>query len=122
MSSIDWAKLVAQGRAKAYGVSWTEEEAKAVFHLKIPADYVRKGILTLEDYEKAKTNPAAAPAKTKEELMAEAKKEGIAVTPEATKESLEKVIDDKKSAKRKEPAKKPAIKIKAKSAKKAAKR
>ena len=28
--SIDWSKLVNQGRAKAIGVSWTEEEAVAL--------------------------------------------------------------------------------------------
>lgn len=27
---INWMKLVGQGRAKAYGISWTEEEIKAI--------------------------------------------------------------------------------------------
>ena len=90
---IDWAKLVSQGRAKDIGIPWTEEEVRAVFILKIPAEYVRKGILTLEAYEKVKGSISD---KSKEELMAEAKKEGIAVTPEATKESLKKVIAEKK--------------------------
>jgi len=91
---IDWAKLVSQGRAKDIGIPWTEEEVRAVFILKIPAEYVRKGILTLEAYEKVKGSISD---KSKEELMAEAKKEGIAITPEATKESLKKVIAEKKN-------------------------
>ena len=89
--SIEWSKLVAQGRAKAFGVSWTEEEANAVFTLKIPADYVRQGILTLEEYEKSK-GKVQIDTRGKEELMEKAKEEGIAVTPEATTESLKEVI------------------------------
>jgi tRNA(Ile)-lysidine synthase TilS/MesJ len=100
MSAIDWAKLVAQNRAKAYGIPWSEAEANAVYQLKIPADYVRKGILTLEDYEKAKG--VLPPEKTREELAEEAKKLGIPVTPDATKESLEKVLTDKKTVVKKD--------------------
>lgn len=102
MANIDWAKLVTQGRAKAYGISWTEEEARAVFLLKIPADYVRQGILTLEAYEKAK-GQLPVDTKTKEELMAEAQKEGIAVTPDATKESLNAVLKAKTSQSKPKP-------------------
>lgn len=29
MENINWSNLVAKGRAKAHGVPWTEEEAKA---------------------------------------------------------------------------------------------
>lgn len=94
---IDWPKLVAQGRAKAYGVSWTEEEARAVSILKIPAEFVRQGILTLEAYEKAKIS--AAPSKNKDTLLKEAKDLGIAVTPEATVDSLTAVISAAKEAK-----------------------
>jgi hypothetical protein len=93
--SIDWSKLVAQGRAKAYGISWNEEESKALYVYKIPADYVRQGVLTLEEYEKAlKQSPIK--SMSKEELIAEAKKKGIATTPEATKESLKEVLAVKK--------------------------
>jgi hypothetical protein len=97
--AIEWAKLVAQGRAKAFGVSWTEEEARAVSILKIPAEFVRQGILTLDAYEKAKIG--AAPSKDKEALMKEAKELGIAVTPDATVESLKEVIAAVKEAKKK---------------------
>ena len=50
---LNWNLLYAQGRCKAIGVPWTEEEANAALGLKIPADFVRQGCLTLEDYEKA---------------------------------------------------------------------
>jgi hypothetical protein len=96
--AIDWAKLVTQGRAKALGVSWTEQEAFAVFHLKIPAEFVRKGILTVEDYEKAKVG--AEPPKNKAALLKEAESLGIAVTPDATVESLKEVIAAAKEAKK----------------------
>ena len=92
--AIEWAKLVAQGRAKDIGIPWSEEEATAIYTLKIPIEYVRKGILTISDYEKVKGSIPA--DKSKDELIVEAKKEGIPVTPEATKESLEKVIVEKK--------------------------
>ena len=94
MGTVNWGKLVSQGRAKAIGISWSNEELEAVYKLKIPAEYVRKGILTLDDYEKAKVK-GLEPSKTKEELMAEAKEAGVNVTPEATKESLESVLPKK---------------------------
>lgn len=53
MSQPNWTALVAQGRAKAHGVSWNEAELSARYKLGIPADYVRAGVLTKEDYEKA---------------------------------------------------------------------
>jgi hypothetical protein len=52
----NWAKLVAQGRVKSIGMPWSDEEANAVFTLRIPPAYVRSGILTIEDYEKAKAS------------------------------------------------------------------
>jgi hypothetical protein len=93
---IEWGKLVSQGRAKAYGVPWTSEEAVAVSQ-GIPADYVRQGILTVEEYNKVKDLPVD--KRTKEELMKEAQDKGIAVTPEATEESLKQVIEAKKPKK-----------------------
>lgn len=47
--AIDWGKLVEQGRAKAIGVSWNDEEMKARYELGISAELVRKGVLTLEE-------------------------------------------------------------------------
>ena len=108
--AIEWAKLVAQGRAKDIGIPWSEEEATAIHTLKIPIEYVRKGILTIADYEKVKGSIPA--DKSKDELIVEAKKEGIPVTPEATKESLKKVIRDKKEIKVKAKPVKMAVKAK----------
>ena len=53
-TTINWGKLLAQGRVKAVGIPWSTEESNAIYKLKIPACYVRQGILTLEDYEQAK--------------------------------------------------------------------
>jgi len=50
-----WANLVAQGRVKSIGVPWSDAEA-AARALGIPAEYVRSGVLTLDDYEKAKAS------------------------------------------------------------------
>lgn len=63
--TVDWAKLVIQGRAKAYGIPWSEGEAKARA-AGIPAEYVRNGILTKEDYQKA-LEEATETAKPKED-------------------------------------------------------
>lgn len=55
MDLIKFSPLKAeQGFCKAPGIAWNNEEAYAVNNLNIPADYVRKGILTKEEYEKVK--------------------------------------------------------------------
>jgi len=95
---IEWAKLVAQGRAKAFGVPWSDEELKAVHQLNIPAIYVREGILTLEDYEKA-LKAGSVEVKTKEEVMKEAKEEGVEVTPDAPKEVVAELVKKVKTRK-----------------------
>ena len=95
-TTINWGKLLAQNRVKAIGIPWSEEESNAIRNLKIPADYVRRGILTVEDYEKAKVSGMEEPKK-KEDLEKEAKELGIGFTPEATAESLEKEIEAKKA-------------------------
>ena len=51
MSTPNWANLYYQGRCKAVGVPWNEEEANAVFQLKIPVEYVRMGIVTKKQYD-----------------------------------------------------------------------
>lgn len=58
---LNYAKLVSQGRAKSIGVCWSGEELDALvtlekerkLHRTIAADYIRNGILTVEDYDKA---------------------------------------------------------------------
>lgn len=103
MLQVDWAKMVAQGRAKDIGVSWTEEEVRAVFLLKIPADYVRKGILTVEAYQAAisgkEKDPVDAYLKLSgTKLFKMARSIGIEATPDASKETLVRLIREKEAA------------------------
>ena len=51
MGTPNWAKLYQQGRCKAIGVSWNEEELNALYVLKIPVEYVREDVVTAEEYE-----------------------------------------------------------------------
>ena len=118
-SVVDWAKLSAQNRVKAVGIPWTPEEANAIYNLKIPADYVRKGILTLKDYEKAKASGIEKPKK-KEELEKEAKELEISFTPDVTPEALREEIAKQKEVKAEEnptPPKKNVRETKAKNKK-----
>lgn len=58
---LNYAKLVSSGRAKAYGQPWTAEELELVLSLvndkrlamTVAADFVRNGIESLGDYDKA---------------------------------------------------------------------
>ena len=111
--SINWANLVTKGRAKAIGIPWSDEEAHAIYELKIPAEYVRDGILTLEAYEKAKAKDekkgAPTSRQTRKQLEKAAKQLKIAFTPEvddvtlaaAIKQAKAKAKDDKKANKSK---------------------
>jgi len=102
--SIDWGKLKIQNRVKEVGIPWNEKELDAIHKLKIPADYVRQGVLTLEDYEKVKDKPI----KSREDIETEAKEAGIEFTSEADSSVLEKEIAKNKKAK----AAKKAVKAK----------
>lgn len=51
MGQPNWGKLYEQGRCKAVGVPWSEADLNALYVLRIPLDYVRNGITTLEAYE-----------------------------------------------------------------------
>lgn len=113
MGKVDWGRLVTQGRAKAVGVSWTEEEAVAVAALakatnqpfSSVAPYVRDGILTVEEYEKAakKDEKDGAPLSraSRGELEAEATKRGIEFTDQTPNDTLAALIGKapKKAAK-----------------------
>ncbi len=107
MLSVDWAKMVAQGRAKDIGVSWSEEEVRAVYILKIPAEYVRKGILTVEAYQAAlsgKKDIVDPYLKLSQKKLVEmARGLGIEATPEASKETLVRLIREKEEMSKKEP-------------------
>jgi len=88
MSNLDWGRLVAQGRAKASGIPWSAEELKARYELGIPADAVRRGILTTEDYQADTEDSQKIIAEgeelpleklKKDELLVKAKEAGISV-------------------------------------------
>lgn len=61
---LNYENLVSKGRAKAYGQPWTPEELEFLIILEkerglarvSAADYIRNGIKSLEDYDKAKEN------------------------------------------------------------------
>jgi hypothetical protein len=112
MSGPNWARLVAQGRAKAHGVSWSADEQKARV-AGIPADYVRRGCLTQEDYDAMKETDAQDRASgtpsvvvlTRTELEAKAKELGIEFAPETTDDVLRDVIKKAEKKADKEAAK-----------------
>ena len=100
---IDWAKLYSQGRCKAFGVSWSEEEASAVSLLGIPAEYVRRGCLTKEDYSKMKASDEGHRASgkvylaqmRKDELMKLCHSYEIEVSDELTRATMIELLADK---------------------------
>lgn len=94
--SIDWGRLFNEGRCKNYGVPWSDEEAHAR-SIGVPAEYVRRGCLTVEAAEKMKSADLGEQKKTGKIPLAQLKKEdllslcadnGIAVTDAATKSVL----------------------------------
>src|SRR3990167_4789328 len=93
---INGNNLLEQNRCRAIGVPWTEEEQAAIKDLGIPADYVRNGILTVEDYEKAsaghKETGKPQQYKSKKKVQAEAKSLGIEFTNETTRPELIELI------------------------------
>ena len=104
MNDINWAEKVAQGRAKAMGIPWNDDENHAIQNLKIPADFVREGVLTLEAYEKAVAKDQKFEEETGEkplnkmnlyELKAKADTLGLTYTPSATKAALQEIITNK---------------------------
>jgi hypothetical protein len=84
MIGADWGQLVAQGRAKALGVAWSEEELNALHVLKIPLEHVRGGCLTLEQYEKATKGEPESKYMKKDDLLLKAKELGIEISEGAT--------------------------------------
>ena len=96
MATINWGRLVSQDRVKAFGVPWNVEEHQAVL-AGVPADYVRKGCLTVEDYEKelgvetkhiAETGTKPLTSFKKPELLEMCEKLGLNVTVAALKETI----------------------------------
>ncbi len=109
-TNLNWGRLYQQGRCKAVGVAWSDEEAHAVHVLGIPAEYVRLGVLTPEDLEakKAKIDKEKDPLlhKDKEELLRLAHVKGINATSAADKETLINLLEEGKAPKKAEKPKK----------------
>lgn len=93
---INWAKLYNQGRVKAVGIPWSAEESKALREIKIPVEYVRSGILTLEAYTKALESECKDGKPIERWVLSELKPKatelGINFTPGATEYSLAQAI------------------------------
>lgn len=82
MANCDWARLVSQGRAKDIGVSWSNDEMKAIYDEKVPVEYVRRGVLSHEEYLRVKfEGKPPLDYMTDEELKAEALKLGVVIDP-----------------------------------------
>jgi len=100
-------RLVSQGRAKSYGVSWNEEELSALslicktFNKKMSdvAPYIRAGILTIERYKKAESrddiiNPLL--KLPKDQLLQKARLLGINISPDAPVEIIAELVKEEK--------------------------
>ena len=115
MSTPNWSKLYRQGRCKAIGVSFTDEEMSAVYHLKIPAEYVRDGILTREEYEKVSEADKKVEDKTGRKPLerispGELRKVATDLEVEHTKDTPHEVLRELVSKKEKTKAKKKEVK------------
>jgi len=97
MGTPNWAKLVAEGRAKDIGIPWTDEETNAIYKLQIPVDYVRDGIITLDDYakelEKEVKEGKRLSRMEMNELFDKANSLYLKITPDVTKSALVKLIE-----------------------------
>jgi hypothetical protein len=96
---INWGKLVSQGRAKAFGVSWNKEEEYAIHVLGIPAESVRLGILTLEECtseNEDKTSSAVLKKMNKEEIKSLATEMGISFPDDAKRLEIISLIKNSK--------------------------
>lgn len=76
-TSINWSKLVTQGRVKAIGVPWSKEEERALKKGISPED-VRAGLLSVRDVKQAEKEEKIIGEKSlermkKAELIARAK-------------------------------------------------
>jgi hypothetical protein len=88
--SVNWGNLVAKGRAKAFGIPWTEKE-QAALQEGVPVEYVRNGVLSMKDYKEVKGkhgDEKPSNYMTKAELQEKAKQLGIAFVPETTRAEL----------------------------------
>ena len=107
MSQQNLTKLSSQGRAFSSGRAWSAEELTALLTLekgaklarKDAAEYIRNGIMTVDDYEKAKE--AGVKPLSLEEMQAQAiidrKKE---VEKQLNSKKEEEPVNEKKAAKK----------------------
>lgn len=121
MSTPNWGKLYREGRCKEIGVPWSAEEFVALHELEIPAEYVRDGILTTEEYEKAseldakKGTPLS--RMTRQELLEKTTELEISgFTSVTTDSALREMISRADKPKAKPKVEKPKAKPKAKKA------
>jgi hypothetical protein len=75
---VNWNLLYSQGRCKNIGIPWSDEEAHAALILRIPAEYVRRGILTKEEYAEALGKDQAQQTKTNKIPLLHLKREQLA--------------------------------------------
>lgn len=85
MDGPNWGKLVEQGRAKAIGVAWSDEELKALYELKLPVEEVRRGRLTSSPVD-LEEKPLR--YMRKDELLAKAQSLGLSGQEKATRSEL----------------------------------
>lgn len=104
MATPNWSMLVEQNRAKGIGIPWSEPELKALYEYKIPAQFVREGCLTPEDFEalSEKTNQVEKETgeksifrMTKQEMKDKAVKMGVVFTDEITRPELMQLLNRK---------------------------
>ncbi|MCK9629709.1 MAG: hypothetical protein M0R37_14110 [Bacteroidales bacterium] len=107
MAGPNWGNLVEKGRAKAHGIPWTEEEQHARLVLKIPVEFIRDGIVTLEEYEQClKKGDKPVFRMTKKELQDEATRLGVIYASETPRTELIALVT---RAKEKEQLKNPVV-------------
>ena len=100
--SIDWGNLVTQGRAKAVGIPWSDEEQKALKNGMTPEE-VRAGILSKSEKEKRQDIKKSLLYLKKDELMDLAVKENIEFDKDAvTRDSLITAIEAKRAREKEE--------------------
>ena len=100
----NWGILYEQGRSKSIGVPWNEAEKQAVYVLKVPAEYVRRGCLTIAAYEAMVAEDKGEVEKTGKVPLSQLKKaqlytlcraKNLNVTMDATRETM---IDELKAS------------------------
>jgi len=109
MVNLNWARLHAQGRCQAIGVSFTDEQLEALAIKKIPVEYVRAFILDEKEYEKVKAEHEKSGDKplklwTLPELRIAGRTLNIKFTDAAPAEVLRELINTARSKPKKKPA------------------